>query len=39
MQPETGQANLLVAASLNPSEKQLYEMLRSDEPQPIDDIL
>jgi hypothetical protein len=39
MQPETGQANLLVAASLNPSEKKLYEMLRSDEPQPIDDIL
>jgi len=39
MQPETGQANLLVAASLNPSEKKLYELLSSDEAQPIDDIV
>src|SRR5437762_2705297 len=39
MQPETGQANLLVAASLNPSEKKLYELLNSDEAQPIDDIV
>jgi DNA processing protein len=39
MQPETGQANLLVAASLTPSEKKLYDLLNSDEPQPIDDIV
>src|SRR6184192_4180066 len=39
IQPETGQANLLVAASLNPSEKKLYELLNSDEAQPIDDIV
>jgi len=39
MQPETGEANLLVAASLNPSEENLYELLSSDEPQPIDDIV
>ena len=39
MQPETGQANLLVAASLTPSEKKLYDLLSSDEPQPIDDIV
>jgi DNA processing protein len=39
MQPETGQANLLVAASLNPSEKKLYDLLSSDKPQPIDDIV
>src|SRR5947209_4427172 len=39
MQPETGQANLLVAASLNPSEKKLYELLSAEEPVPIDDIV
>jgi DNA processing protein len=39
MQPETGEANLLVAASLNPSEKKIYDLLQSDEPQPIDDIV
>jgi len=39
MQPETGQANLLIAASLTPSEKKLYNLLSSDEPQPIDDIV
>src|SRR5262252_670722 len=39
IQPETGQANLLVAASLTPSEKKLFELLSSDEPQPIDDIV
>ena len=39
MQPETGQANLLIAASLTPSEKKLYDPLNSDEPQPIGDIL
>jgi len=39
MQPETGEANLLVAASLNPSEKKIYDLLQPDEPQPIDDIV
>jgi DNA processing protein len=39
MQPETGEANLLVAAPLNPSEKKLYDLPQSDEPQPIDDIV
>jgi len=29
----------LIAASLNPSEKKLYELHSSDEPQPIDDIV
>jgi len=27
------------AASLNPSEKKIYDLLQSDEPQPIDDIV
>jgi DNA processing protein len=39
MQPGTGQANLLVAAFLTPNEKKLYDLLNSDEPQPIDDIV
>ena len=39
MQPETGEANLLVAASLNPSEKKIYDLLQSEEPHPIDDIV
>src|SRR5258708_13900560 len=39
MQPESGQASLLIAASLNPSEKRLYELLSSDEPQPMCDIV
>lgn len=39
MQPDTDQANLLVAASLNSSEKKIYDLLSSDEPQPIDDIV
>jgi DprA winged helix domain len=39
MQPETGHANLLIAASLTPSEKKLYDLLTSDEPQPFDDIV
>ncbi|HJZ65258.1 MAG TPA: winged helix-turn-helix transcriptional regulator [Candidatus Acidoferrum sp.] len=39
VQPEGPQANLLVAASLNPSEKKIYDLLQSDEPQPIDDIV
>jgi len=39
VQPDGGQTNLLVAASLNPSEKKIYDLLQSDEPQPIDDIV
>ena len=39
MQPGTGQANLLLAAFLTPNEKKLYDLLNSDEPQPIDDIV
>ena len=39
MQPETGKANLLIAASLTPSEKKLYDLLNSDEPQAIDEIV
>ena len=40
MQPETGLANLLVAASLNPSgTKKPRELLTFDEAQPIDDIV
>jgi DNA processing protein len=38
-QPEAEQRNLLVAASLNPSEKKLYELLSSDESMHIDDIV
>ena len=38
-QPEAEQRNLLVAASLNPSEKKLYELLSSDESKHIDDIV
>lgn len=37
--PEAEQRNLLVAASLNSSEKKVFEMLSSDEPLPIDDIV
>src|SRR5689334_3431951 len=37
--PEAEQRNLLVAASLNPSEKKLYELLSSDESVHIDDIV
>jgi DNA processing protein len=39
MQPGDGQTNLLVAASLNATEKKLYDLLSPDEPQPIDDIV
>ena len=39
MQPEDGQQNLLVAASLNESERKIYELLSADEPMPIDDIV
>ncbi len=38
-QPGTGQRNLLAVAALNGSEKKLYELLSSDEPMPIDDIV
>ncbi len=38
-QPEAEQRNLLAAASLNGSEKKLYELLSADEPKPIDDIV
>jgi DNA processing protein len=38
-QPEAEQRNLLVAASLNPSEKKLYELLSSDESVHIDDLV
>src|SRR5277367_6496247 len=38
-QPEAEQRNLLVAASLNPSEKKLYELLSADESRHIDDIV
>lgn len=38
-QPEAEQRNLLVSASLNPSEKKVYELLSSDESKHIDDIV
>ena len=38
-QPEAEQRNLLVAASLNPSEKKLYELLSSDESAHVDDLV
>jgi len=38
-QPEAEQQNLLAAASLNGSEKKLYELLSADEPRHIDDIV
>ncbi len=38
-QPEAEQRNLLLAASLNTSEKKLYELLSSEEPRPIDDLV
>ena len=38
-QPETEQRNLLAAASLNGSEKKLYELLTADNPVHIDDIV
>jgi DNA processing protein len=38
-QPEAEQRNLLAAASLNGSEKKLYELLSAEEPMPIDDIV
>jgi DNA processing protein len=39
MQPEAGQGNLLVAEALSASERKLYELLSSDEPLPIDDLV
>jgi DNA processing protein len=38
-QPEAEQRNLLVAASLNPTEKKLYDLLSSDESSHIDEIV
>ena len=38
-QPESEQRNLLAAASLNTSEKKIYELLSVDEPRHIDDIV
>ncbi len=38
-QPEAGERNLLVAASLNGSERKIYELLSSEEPKHIDDIV
>jgi DNA processing protein len=38
-QPEAEQRNLLAAASLNGSEKKLYELLTADDPIHIDDIV
>ena len=38
-QPEAEQRNLLAAASLNGSEKKLYELLNAEEPVHIDDIV
>jgi len=38
-QPEAEQRNLLVAASLSPSEKKLYELLTTEESRHIDDIV
>ena len=38
-QPEAEQRNLLAAASLNSSEKKIYDLLSTDEPKPIDDIV
>src|SRR5271170_3121323 len=37
--PEAEQRNLIVSASLNPSEKKLYELLSADESRHIDDIV
>jgi DNA processing protein len=38
-QPEAAERNLLVAASLNGAAKKIYELLSSDEPRHIDDIV
>jgi DNA processing protein len=38
-QPEAEQRNLLAAASLNSSEKKIYDLLSTDQPRHIDDIV
>ena len=38
-QPEAEQRNLLAAASLNTSEKKIYDLLSTDEAKHIDDIV
>jgi DNA processing protein len=38
-QPETEQRNLLAAASLNSSEKRIFNLLAVEEPRHIDDIV
>jgi DNA processing protein len=38
-QPEAEQRNLIAAASLDGSQKKLYELLNTEEPMPIDDIV
>lgn len=38
-QPEAERRNLLVAASLNTSEKRIYDLLSTDDARPIDDIV
>jgi len=38
-QPEAEQRNLLAAASLNSSQKKIYDLLSTDEPKHIDDIV
>jgi len=38
-QPESEQRNLLAAASLNGSEKKIYELLSTDDPKHIDEIV
>ncbi len=38
-QPEAEQRNLLAAASLNSSEKKIYDLLSTDEAKHIDDIV
>ncbi len=39
VQPEDSQRNLLIAASLNQSERKIYELLSAEESRPIDDIV
>lgn len=38
-QPETAQRNLLAAASLNASQKRVYDLLNSEAPRHIDEIV
>lgn len=38
-QPEAEQRNLIAAASLDGSQKKLYELLNAEEPMPIDDLV